>query len=404
MNQYVARQPIFDQKKDVFGYELLYRSSSSENYSCLDGDRATTEVITNSLLLIGLDTITRGKKAFINFTKNLLEDGTATLLPQEIAVIEILEDIEPDERIIAACRSLKKKGYLLALDDFVYDGKFIPLIELADIIKVDFMGTEAEERKKIIGRIGRDKKFLAEKVETREDFEQALEAGYSYFQGYFFSKPVIISGRDIPGYKLTYFQLLKDLYSQEFEFDHIENIIKRDVSLSYKLLKYINSAIFCFRSEINSIKQALVVLGQKGIKKWLTLVALKGIGREKPDELLITAICRALFCESIAPKIDLSNRSSDLFLMGMFSLIDAFLDQQLSTILNELPISKEIKNALLGEQSEFKNVYDLVLFYEKGDWENLLVITEKLKLSETEIMECYIQSLEMVNQILNIDL
>lgn len=399
MNHFVARQPIFDQNQEVSAYELLYRSELYNGYTNPDGDRATTDVITNSLLLIGLDTLTRGKKAFINFTRNLLENEVATLLPTGLTVIEILEDIEPDEKILEACKRLKKMGYQLALDDFTYDHKFKPLIELADIIKVDFKVTGTEERKAIINRIGKNKKYLAEKVETREDFIHALEIGYSYFQGYFFSKPIIVSGKDIPGNKLIYLQLLKDLHSQGFDFDQIESLFKRDVSLSYKLLKYINSASFSLRSEINSIKQALVMLGQKEVGKWLTLVALKGIGEDKPDELFVTSICRAIFCELIAPKVGLYNCRSDLFLLGMFSLIDAFLGQPLSTILTGLPISIEIKKALLGEQSLFKDVYNLVLFYEKGDWENLHEITVKLGLDEAEVIRFYIDSLEMVNQI-----
>ena len=183
MDSYVARQPIFDIKQDVFAYELLYRSSLNNSYPWLDGDRATAGVISNSFLLIGFDKLTRGKKAFINFTRNLLEDGVATLLPSETTVIEILEDIEPDEKILSICRELKKSGYLLALDDFTYDRKYVPLVELADIIKIDFQNTSIYERKAIIDRIGHKKtKFLAEKVETREDFIGALKMGYSYFQ------------------------------------------------------------------------------------------------------------------------------------------------------------------------------------------------------------------------------
>ncbi|MCG9968214.1 HDOD domain-containing protein [Pelotomaculum terephthalicicum JT] len=399
MRHYVARQPIFDQNQEVFAYELLYRSALYNGYSNEDGGRATTEVITNSLLLIGLDTLTRGKKAFINFTGNLLENEVATLLPAGLAVIEILEDSEPDEKVLEVCKKLKKMGYQLALDDFVYEQKFAPLIELADIIKVDFKVTGAAERKAVINRLGKNKKFLAEKVETREEFTQALEIGYSYFQGYFFSKPIIVSGKDVPGNKLIYLQLLQDLHSQEFDFEQIESLFKRDVSLSYQLLKYINSASFSFRSEINSIKQALVMLGQKEISKWLSLVALKGIGEDKPDELFVTSICRAIFCELIAPKVGLSHSRSDLFLLGMFSLIDAFLDQPLSGILTGLPISMEIKKALLGEQSLFKDVYNLVLFYERGDWENFHEISVKLGLDEAEVIRFYIDSLEIVNQI-----
>ena len=397
---YVARQPIFTRNQEVFAYELLYRSGVNKFYSNLNGDQASFEVITNSFLLIGLETLTRGKKAFINFTKNLLENDVATLLPNEAIVIEILQDIEPDKKILNACRKLKELGYYLALDDFCYNRKFLPLIDLVDIIKVDFLKTEKKEREAIIQRIGKPKiHFLAEKVETREEFTQALEMGYSYFQGYFFSKPLILSGKDIPSFKIIYLKILQEINRQDLDYDRLEDYVKMDVSLSYKLLKFINSLSFGFRNEIRSIKQALVLLGQKELSKWLSLIALKGIGDNKPDELIITAICRARFCELIAPRVGLKDRSSDLFLMGMFSLIDAFLDRPLPDILAELPISDDIKLALSGSDGRFKDVYELILAYESGDWEQLQFKTALLELAEIDVRECYLNALEMSNHI-----
>ncbi len=400
MEIYLARQPIFNRRQEVYAYELLYRSGNDKFYSALDGDQASSEVITNSFLLIGLETLTRKKKAFIDFTRNLLENDVATLLPNDLIVVEILQDIEPDEKILEACRKLKELGYLLALDDFVYHEKFKPLISLADIIKVDFLTTPAAERRELVQRIGpRNALFLAERVETREDFEQAVEYGYSYFQGYFFSRPHILTGRDIPSFKLTYLKILQEINKPDIDFDRLEMLIKTDVSLSYKLLKFINSLSFGFYSEIHSIKQALVLLGKKEIYKWLSLVSLKSIGENKPDELIITAICRARFCELIASAVGLRDRSSDLFIMGMFSLIDAFLDQPLDDILSALPISEDIKFALLGGQSRFRDVYELVLAYETGDWEKLSRKTALLELEERKVRESYISALEMSNQI-----
>jgi c-di-GMP-related signal transduction protein len=401
MDIFVARQPIFNRQQEVYAYELLYRSGINKFYSSLDGDQASSEVITNSFLLIGLETLTRGKKAFINFTKNLLEDEVATLLPHKHIVIEILQDVEPDEKTLQACKKLKEMGYQLALDDFVYDVKFIPLIELADFIKVDFLTTDEEERGALVQRIGTQKvsTFLAEKVETREDFVQAMEMGYSFFQGYFFSKPLIVSGRDIPSFKLTYIKILQEVHKPEIDFDQLEKLIKTDVSLSYKLLKFINSLAFGFYSEIRSIKQALVILGEKEIKKWLSLISLQGIGENKPDELMITALCRARFCELIASRVGLNDRSSDLFLLGMFSLIDAFLDRPMAEILATLPIPEEIKVALLGGKNRFQEVYALILAYEAGDWEKFSRNAAKLDLEEREVKEFYINSLEVSNKI-----
>ncbi|MDO9536172.1 MAG: HDOD domain-containing protein [Bacillota bacterium] len=400
MEIYVARQPIFNKYQEVFAYELLYRSGANKFYSSLNGDEASSEVITNSFLLIGLETLTRGKKAFINFTRNLLENDVAILLPNEVIVVEILQDIEPDEKMLGACKKLKELGYLLALDNFIYDKKFEPLIDLVDIIKIDFLNTDEEERRAVIQRVRSNKvSFLAEKVETMEDFTQAIEMGYSYFQGYFFSKPLILSGRDIPSFKLTYMKILQEINKPDLDFDRIERLIKMDVSLSYKLLKFINSLAFGFRSEISSIKQALVLLGKEELSKWVSLIALKGIGENKPEELIVTAICRARFCELIASRVGLKDRASDLFLMGMFSLIDAFLDQPMSEILKELPICEEIKHALLGGKNRFRDVYDLILTYESGDWEKFTLKAAKLDLHEEEVKDFYLNSLDMSNKI-----
>ena len=209
MNIFVARQPIFDRFKKLFGYELLFRNGSKNYYEHVDGDEASNTVIANSFLTMGMQTVTGGKRAFINFTTNLLKNKVATSLPKDMIAVEILEDVEPDEEIILACRNLKELGYLIVLDDFVYHPRFQPLIELADIIKVDFLSTSYEERISILQQIGSTRiKFLAEKVETLEQYEEAFQLGFSYFQGYYFSQPIILSAKEIQNSKLNYMRLL----------------------------------------------------------------------------------------------------------------------------------------------------------------------------------------------------
>lgn len=400
MDIFIARQPIFDIRQNVFAYELLYRSGIKNLYAGINGDQASSEVIGSSFLLFGLENLTMGKKAFINFTRKLLEDEVATLLPKESIVVEVLENVEPDKQMLSACIKLKELGYQLALDDFAYDPRFEPFIDLVDIIKVDFLQTSPQDRAALVQRIGnKNIKFLAEKVETKEDFNQALQAGYSYFQGYFFSKPNIVSGKDITSFKLTYLQLLQEIGKPDLDFDELEETIKRDVALSYKLLRYINSAAFSLRANISSIKQALVLLGQKEIKKWVSLVALRSIGEDKPDELVKLAISRGRFCELVSPKLGLKHRSPDFFLMGMFSLIDAFLDQPLAYILSQLPIAVDIKRALLGKESRFKDVYQMAVSYEQGNWEKALRLAKRLKLEEQEIIDVYLESLDFTRRI-----
>jgi EAL and modified HD-GYP domain-containing signal transduction protein len=400
MEIFVARQPIFDRKEKVFAYELLFRQGVQNYYESMNGDQATIDVIANSFLTIGMETLTRGKRAFINFTTNLIKDQTAYLLPTDLVVIEILENIEPDQDVILACQKLKKAGYLLALDDFVFKEKFKPLIDLVDIIKIDFIITRGNERANIVKTLSSHNiMFLAEKVETREEFDQALQAGYSLFQGYFFSKPFVVIGKNIPSFKLNSLRLLQEIHNVDSNFDKMEVIIKGDVSLSYNLLKFINSAFFGLKMKIISIKQALVLLGLSEVRKWASLVALQTVGKDKPSELIISALVRAAFGEALARKTKLRQEASNIFFMGMFSLMDAFLDRPLAEVLEELPLTQEIKQALLGENNRFSPIYNLVLAYEKAEWIHIMECVQQLDLDESEISGLYLQALTMANQL-----
>lgn len=397
---FVARQPIFDRKENVFAYELLFRQGTHNFYEGMNGDQATIQVIANSFLTIGMETLTRGRRAFINFTSNLIKDQTAYLLPSDLVVIEILENVEPNENIILACQKLKQAGYLLALDDFVFEERFKPLINLADIIKIDFSITCGKERFDIVKQLSSSNIiFLAEKVETREEFDQALQAGYSLFQGYFFSKPIIVAGKNIPPFKWSCLRLLQEINNVDSNFEKMEDIIKGDISLSYNLLKFINSAAFGLKIKINSIKQALVLLGFSEVRKWASLVTLQTLGKDKPSELIVNSLVRAAFGEALARKTKLREEASNVFFMGMFSLMDAFLDRPLAEVLDELPLSQEVKHALLGEENRFSSILNLVLVYEKGDWANLIKYVQKIDLDESEISVLYLQSLDMANQL-----
>lgn len=398
MEMYLARQPIFDRKLAVVGYELLYRSGSDNFYAAADGDRATSELISNSLLLHGLEKLTRGRKAFINFTPALLETEVVELLPRDRVVVEVPENLDPGESLLNACKKIKRAGYLLALDDFVYDHKYGPLLELTDIVKVDFLLNRGGARQEILKRFNRPGMlYLAEKVENREDFEQASKLGYTYYQGFFFNKPVIIASRDIPSYKRTYLGILQEINKPDIDFKQVESLVKSDLSLSYKLLTFINSAAFHFQGEISSIRQALTLLGQQELVKWFSLIALKDIGKDKPEELIVTAVCRAKFCEQLAPLVGMKRRSSDFFLMGLFSLIDAFLDQPLPHILEGLPLAREIKEGLLEGTGTLGGVYKLVLAYEQNDPETASVQAVKLNLSRKEVVNSYLEALELGN-------
>jgi EAL and modified HD-GYP domain-containing signal transduction protein len=400
METFIARQPIFTRQKKVFAYELLYRSGAANNFcTAMDLNEAANKVIADSGLLPGLGNLTDGKKAFINVTREVLLDGVIEVLPKELTVVELLETIEPDAEVIAACKKLREAGYLLALDDFVYAPRFEPLVELSDIIKVDFLSSSREERAALARRGAQAGiHMLAEKVETHEAFSEAVELGYSYFQGYFFCRPVILAHRDVPGNKLQYLRILQEIQRPEINLEQIERIIRRDLALTFKLLRYLNSAAFNFKNEIETIRQALMLLGERQIRKWASLVIIASLGQDKPEELVRQALIRARFCETLGPLLGLGHRAEDLFLTGMMSLIDAILDHPLEQLLKDLPLNSEIRDALTGHENRLSQVYSLTVACERGDWETLARLTAQLGVSGPDLLTLYLSAVEWATQ------
>lgn len=402
MEIFIARQPIFDRQQQVYAYELLFRSSLENIFNHADLDHASSKVALDSFFILGIDTITGGRKAFINVTREMLVNGYVALLPREMAVVEILETVEPDAEVLSACRKLKQAGYLIALDDFVDHERYRPLVDLADIIKVDFLTTKKEEQKALIERFSpRGIHLAAEKVETREVFQEAMQMGYTYFQGYFFSKPTIISGKEVPGFKLNYLRILQEINRPHLDYEKVEEILKTEMSLSYKLLRYINSAFFGWRIEIRSIKHALVMLGENDFKRWASFISLKNMAKDKPNELVFQAIMRGRCMELLAPVVHLSERAQDLFLMGIFSLIDAIVDRPLLDVLSDMPIADDIKAALLGEKGPLRDIYELMLSYEQGNWDQFSELAVQKKIDENQIPPLYRKALEWASQSLS---
>ncbi|SCM83072.1 Diguanylate phosphodiesterase (fragment) [uncultured Sporomusa sp.] len=273
---------------------------------------------------------------------------------------------------------------------------------MADIIKVDFLSTSHQERLDLIERCKQYPiKFLAEKVETHEEFQLALQEGFSYFQGYFFCKPLMLSSKTLPEYKMNHMQILQEINKPELEFNTIESIIKRDVSLSYKLLKFINSPLFGFRNRISSLRQALTLLGQKEVAKWISIIALKNVADDKPGELILSSLIRARFAESLASGKVLQQKINNAFLMGMFSHIDALLDRPLPEILEEISLDEEIKHALLetGNNRLFL-LYQLIKSYEEADWETHSLYVSKIGIKEKDVLQAYRESLSWAHDLL----
>jgi c-di-GMP-related signal transduction protein len=404
VDKFVARQPIFDAKKNIFAYELLFRSGLDNFFHSDKPDQASCSVVVDSFLLFGMQSLTGKRRAFLNFTRNLLAQQYATLLPPDQAVIEILEDVRPDPQIVAACQVLKTKGYVIALDDFVLNDASNPLIKVADIIKVDFLNTSVATRRDLARQfVPRGIKMLAEKVESHEQFREAVAAGYTYFQGHFFCKPEVVAGRDIPAFKTNYLALLRTINKKDPDLNEVEQVIKRESSLCYKLLRYLNSAAFGFKSEITSIRHALSLIGIGEIRKWTSLVALAGMGEDRPAALVITSMVRARFCELLASTIGQTARAAEFFLMGLFSIVDAILDRPMSDILNDLPVSADIKEALLGGNNRFRQVHELVLVYEKGNWQKTALYANQIRLAEYTVTEAYLGSVAWAQDIFQVD-
>ena len=401
MDIYVARQPIFQRNQKVFGYELLYRQGLTNSYDGVDGTQASLAVIRNAFLFLGEKLLTHPRRAFINFTGDLLINGVAWMLPSQYTVVEIMENIDPDDRIVEACRKLKEAGYTLALDDYTVDDEMQNrLLDIADIVKVSLTRATEEEREAIVRKFGTSrKKLVAEGVETPGDFEAALAMGYSYFQGYFFSKPVIVPGRDIPGFKLNYMRTLQELNRKELDFHALEHIIKQDMSLCYTLLKYINSSYFGCKDKISSILNAMVLLGEAEVRKWASLVVFTFLGVDKPPELIVRSLIRGKMCELLAGDVGLEGHESELFLAGMFSLIDVLIGRPLDDILERINLTEEVKEALLRKKGRYGSLYDLVVSYESGDWEKSSGYISRHTLDPERVLGNYVTAVEWADEI-----
>ncbi len=395
MDVFVARQPIFDSSKAVIGYELLFRDGIQNCFP--EGpvaDSATPSVISSGYMSIGFDALTRGRKAFVNFTEGNIQTGLAKLVPENYLAVEILETVEPTPRVVKACADLKKAGYQIVLDDFVFQAKYQPFIDLADIIKIDFLTVTASQKRKLYRKIIPPRvKLLAEKVESEKDFAEGVASGYSYFQGYFFSKPTVIIYKEIPPNRLQQLQLVQQVNRDDFDVPQLEEVIKRDVSLSYKLFKYVNSAWFGFRYKIESIKQAIALLGQGEIRRWVALVTIKDLSQEKPAELLTTAIIRGRLCEQIAQAAGLTRQVPAAFVVGMFSLLDALLDRPMEDILKELSLAPDVADALLGQPTVLGAVLRVAQCYEKADWAMLSHLAMALEIDEEKLPGLYQEAL-----------
>ncbi len=401
---YIARQPILDSNRKTFGYELLFRDGPKNTFPEIDPDKATSRLLSDHFLSTHYQTL--GKHVgFVNFPYQSLVNLVPTLLPADSLVVEVLEDCKPTPELLYAIREMSRQGYEIALDDFVPSKEWQPFLPYISIIKFDIRIVPIPKAKLFMDRLKGSKiKFLAEKVETYEEFELAKQAGFDYFQGYFFSKPEIIRQKALEPSFLTVVQLCKEIAKDGIDYVELEALISKDLSLSYKLLTYVNSSSIV-SSKINSFKQALVYLGEQRIKQFVSLVAIASSTDEsKPDYLYGLSLQRARFCELAWVKAQKQGDSSLAFLTGMFSLLDSLLDQKLETIVDEMPIEEEIKAALLKGEGFLGDILAISKAYEQADWDTVTGVGKQLQLSDTVLSECYDEAVKWSADLLSVDI
>jgi len=393
----VARQSIYDKGLNVFAYELLFRpgeANESQVGTEFDGDKATSTVLLNTFSDIGLEKVVEDKLAFINFTRNLLLTELLEILPSERVVVEILEDVEVDQELIAHVKKLSSLGYTIALDDFVFRDDLQELVDLADIIKLDVFNATPADIEQQVKQISSFKgKLLAEKIETHEIFEVCKELGFDYFQGYFLSKPNLIKGSSAQASRVITLKLLGELQLPSIDVTDIVKTVRQDPMLSYKLLKIINAASFGVTRNVESIREAVVMLGISKIRNWATLIALASVDG-KPHDQLVAAMARAKMCEILAEHLKLMD-TTPYFALGMFSMLDALLDMPIDEVLKELPLSDELKQAIQHQQGKMGQMLANIIAFDRGDWDS---VRAEPTLNESLYQQAYLSGLEWAKQ------
>jgi EAL and modified HD-GYP domain-containing signal transduction protein len=379
---HIARQPILDANRRVCGYELLYRANATDRTCTTSGELAAARVLTDAILGIGLDSITGGVPAFLNFTRELLLDDAAALLPANAVVIELREDVDVDAEVIAACQELTRKGYRVALDDFASDSGAEALLPYASFVKLNVLDTPTAVWQPLAHRLASpDTHVVAERVETVDVVSQARDAGCTYFQGYYFCRPATHSAKALPARRLAYLNLFSAVNRPDLTIGELEDLVKRDVSLTMRVLRSINSAAFGLKQEITSVRHALVLLGIQHVRKWASVWSMAGLNSGGTPEVISIALLRARSCEVIGNQWLGADAGAELFLLGMCSMLDAIVDQPMEKAISGLQLTPGVRDALLGDKNEMRAILDAVVAHERGEWEASAGTMQQLGLS-----------------------
>jgi len=400
---FIGRQPILDRSSNLLGYELLFRDGAENCFGAMDPDQASAAVISNSFFVVGIEALTGSARAFVNFTRSTLMNDYAFALPRDRLVVEILEDVPADAEVLEACHQLKRAGYLIALDDFnlrdASDPGSSQLLSVADYVKIDFMAADSVARERYAREFrARGVPLVAEKVERQEDVDEALRLGYSYLQGYFFARPEVRVGRRALAIRANRLEIMRELNRPEPNMRKVEELFKHDPDLTYRLLRHLNSAAFAFRSRIPSIWRAIMLLGERGMRAWTMVVVLADLGRELPSELVVMSVVRARFCELVAEEMGLRQQSGDLFLMGLFSMLDTITGLDMKDVMAELPLTEETQAALLGEPNRSRSILNIVRAYERSQWLIADQLSGTLGLHKSQIPRMYAEAVDWGNK------
>jgi c-di-GMP-related signal transduction protein len=394
----VARQPILRADEEVIGYELSFQHSPLGQHRDVESEAG---VIIETLNVIGLNVLCNGRRAFIDCTHQMLLMDSFTLLPPGV-VFEIQESVPADDDVIIACQRLKEADYMIALDNFVPNDAREQLVPYVDVIKVDVKKVPMQESAAMIGRYASlGCQMLAQKVETRQDFVTAKKTGFTQFQGYFFRNTEHLRARHIPTNQATYLRLLQSISKPDLDFNEIEDLIKHEPSLCYRLLRYLNSPLLGLSSPVLSIRHAFNLLGERELIKWIRLASTLAMGQEKCSDLILSSLVRARFCELIAPK--LKQRQAELYLMGLLSLMDAILEVPIGVVIEGLPLDQVTKEQLLcgktDKRTALSPVYDLMMAREAGDWGKVTKLGKELALSLVFIAASYNEAMRWAHQL-----
>ena len=395
----ISRQPILDRNERVYGFQLIPRLAEGDTWPWLSTEKASEGAAESALDFDEIDEIVEGARAFIPCPRQVLVSGLAGKSPPDRLVLEIRSSREHDAEILAACRRLKDAGFHIALADFQPERED-PLADVVDIIKLDVTASSDRAQWLVIRKYRpRGTIFIAEKVDTRTQFQAALQQGYNYFHGQFYSRPQPYSAGEVTPTKLVYLLVLGAVTRPEISVRQVANAIKHDLALSYKLLRFLNSARFSFHSQVKSIRHAILLLGQNEIRKWIGTVSVAALGEDGPPILVKMALIRAAFCESLAPLAGEPRRQADYFFLGLLSCIDVLMRRPMRVLLAELPIAPDVSAALLGEQGPLQDALRAVVSYEHGHWEECAQTAKKLGLKVEAFRQLYLQAIRWSHEL-----